>query len=344
MLGNEILLSWYHQGGVRDKINGNLFVKNIHEKVKSKDLYDLFATCGTISSCKVKYNPSGKCKGYGYVQYDSKEHAEAAIAKFNGLQWNETKLEVSHFKTSKDRESSVYRYNNLYVKCIPKKFTNEDLKNLFLQFGDILSAVVIKETSESPENKGFGFVCFKAASEAKNAEAKAKDLKVNDQNLFVCRALSKEQRKNQKREDRLKTFKDCNLYVKELAEDVNDEKLQNAFSQFGKVISARVMLEKKTCDSGKIETRSRGFGFVCFSNKDDARKALQAAPTKEILGKILYVNIAERKEERIAKYMTSGFIPFQPPFAMPMYPPPFYQYPFPRQPKQRHVNFLILDY
>lgn len=333
-------MSWFRVGGIRDKIANNIFVKNLHEDVKSKDLNEFFSTFGKIFSCRASYNRAGKCKGYGYVCYESKEDTEKALKEANGKTFKGTTIEVCPFKAREARSSSINTYNNLFVKCIPKKFTNEDLKNLFAPNGEIISAVVIKDTAESKENKGFGFVCFKNIENAKAAEEKMKKVAIEGQNLFVTRALSKEEHKKQIREDRLKTFKDCNVYVKELPDDVNDEKLKKAFLEFGTVISARVMLEKKADpNTGKFELKSRNFGFVCFSNKEEAKKAISSAPTKEIFGRSLYVGIAEKKEERIAKAARGFLVPYPPQFPMNMYgmPPPFFQYPYARQPRPRHV-------
>ena len=58
----------------------------------------------------------------------------------------------------------------------------------------------------------------------------------------------------------------CNLYVKNLDLSIDDSKLQEYFSGFGTVTSAKVMHE----DNGL----SKGFGFVCFSNSEEAKRAL----------------------------------------------------------------------
>lgn len=345
LMGNELILSWYRPGGIRDKLTGNLFVKNIHEDVKAKDLYNYFSTFGIIFSCRVKYNNVGKCKGYGYVQFENIEDAKKALEATNGKGWNKNKIEVCPFKARENRNSSLTNYNNLFVKCIPKTYTNENLKSLFVSYGEIISAVVVKETTESNVNKGFGFVCYKNIADAKIAEEKMKDAVVEGQKLFVSRALSKDEHKKQLKESRLKTFKDCNLYVKELPDDTNDEKLKVAFAEFGNVISARVMMEKKqNMTTNQIEYKSRGFGFVCFSNKEEAKKAMTAAPTKEILGRILYVNIAQPREERIARAAQMNMFP--PPFPMGMYgmPPQFYPYPYPRQHRNKQVfqKYLLI--
>lgn len=57
-----------------------------------------------------------------------------------------------------------------------------------------------------------------------------------------------------------------NVYVKNLDECIDDNKLQEIFSTCGKIVSAKVMRH----DNGV----SRSFGFVCFSSPGEAKKAL----------------------------------------------------------------------
>jgi polyadenylate-binding protein len=86
-----------------------------------------------------------------------------------------------------------------------------------------------------------------------------------------------------------------NLYVKNIDDSVDDEKLRQEFSQYGTITSARVMFE---------DGRSKGFGFVCFSSPEEATKAVTAM-NGHILGtKPLYVALAQRKEDRKAQLAT----------------------------------------
>lgn len=337
----EISLSSYKVGGVRDKTTGNLFIKGLNPNTKSKDLYEFFSKYGKILSCRVRYdNETGKCKGYGYVQFEMKESADKALDKNNNDILMEKKIETSPYICSKNRKT---RYNNLYVKCIPKNFTNENLKELFTKYGKIISAVVIKDKAEDKENKGFGFVCFETPQEANAAEKEMKDVNVEGKKLFICEALPREVHKKKLKEERLQAFKDCNLYVKELPEDINDDKLKEAFSKFGNVLSVRVMLDKKLDPTtGTTIRKSRGYGFVCFSSKEEAANVKQLAQNTNILGKQLYVNIAQAKIERVARAHHQQFMPFPqyPPMGMYPMPPPFYYNPYPRQRGPRQVYIL----
>jgi len=79
------------------------------------------------------------------------------------------------------------------------------------------------------------------------------------------------------------------LYVGNLAYSVNDESLQSNFSEFGTVVSAKVMMDR---DSG----RSKGFGFVEMSTPDEAQAAIRGLNGKSIDGRGIVVNEARPKE------------------------------------------------
>jgi RNA recognition motif-containing protein len=81
------------------------------------------------------------------------------------------------------------------------------------------------------------------------------------------------------------------LYVGNLAYSVRDESLQAAFSQFGNVASAKVMMDR---DTG----RSKGFGFVEMGNDAEAQAAINGMNGQSLEGRPLVVNEARPREER----------------------------------------------
>ncbi len=81
------------------------------------------------------------------------------------------------------------------------------------------------------------------------------------------------------------------LYVGNLAYSVRDESLQTAFSQFGTVTSAKVMMDRET-------GRSKGFGFVEMSSSAEAQAAMNAMNGQPLEGRAIVVNEARPREER----------------------------------------------
>jgi len=88
---------------------------------------------------------------------------------------------------------------------------------------------------------------------------------------------------------------DNKLYVGNLSYTVRDESLQDHFSAFGGVMSAKVMMDR---DSG----RSKGFGFVEMTTADEAQAAIRGLNGQELDGRALTVNVARPREERSGSF------------------------------------------
>ncbi len=81
------------------------------------------------------------------------------------------------------------------------------------------------------------------------------------------------------------------LYVGNLAFQTSSADLQQLFAQAGKVESASVVEDRET-------GRSRGFGFVEMSTKEEGATAIQQFNGQEVGGRALNVNEAKPREER----------------------------------------------
>ncbi len=82
-----------------------------------------------------------------------------------------------------------------------------------------------------------------------------------------------------------------NIYVSNLSFNTSDAELQDLFSKFGAVTSAKVITDRET-------GRSRGFGFVEMSNDDEAKTAMSSLNNKEIEGRAMSVSVAKEREAR----------------------------------------------
>lgn len=357
--GRPCRIMWSQRDpALRKTGQGNVFIKNLDLAIDNKALHDTFASFGHILSCKVAQDEFGASKGYGFVHYETAEGAREAIKAVNGMLLNDKKVFVGHHIARKDRESKFdemkANFTNIYVKNIELEVTDEEFRDLFEKYGEVTSASIARDT-ENGKSRGFGFVNYINHENAATAVDELHNQDFHGQNLYVGRAQKKSEREEElrkqheaARQEKASKFQGVNLYVKNLADEVDDEELRKIFSTIGTVTSAKVMRDngsdgndssdgekddkenKETEKEGKRTNeddeqgvdkagvkdkdatdkkdvskapkktlgKSKGFGFVCFSNPDEATKAVSEYHQKMVLGKPLYVAIAQRKDVR----------------------------------------------
>ncbi|KAM4842352.1 polyadenylate-binding protein 1-like [Thomomys bottae] len=298
--GQPIRIMWSHRDpGLRKSGVGNIFIKNLEDSIDNKALYDTFSTFGNILSCKVVCNEHGS-RGFGFVHFETHEAAQQAISTMNGMLLNDRKVFVGHFKSRREREAELgarkQEFTNIYVKNLHADMDEQGLQDLFSQFGKMLSVKVMRNSSG--QSRGFGFVNFEKHEDAQKAVDHMNSQEVSGRLLYVGRAQKRAERQNelkrkfeQMKQDRQNRYQGVNLYVKNLDDSINDEKLRKVFSPYGVITSAKVMTES---------SHSKGFGFVCFSSPEEATKAVTEMNGRIVGTKPLYVALAQRKEERKA--------------------------------------------
>ncbi|XVE56809.1 hypothetical protein DITRI_Ditri04bG0040600 [Diplodiscus trichospermus] len=90
---------------------------------------------------------------------------------------------------------------------------------------------------------------------------------------------------------RMSTSPSSKLFVGGISYQTDDQSLKEAFSKYGEVIDARVIVDR---DTG----RSRGFGFVTYTSTEDASSALQALDGQDLHGRRVRVNYAAERPPR----------------------------------------------
>ncbi|KAJ7569993.1 hypothetical protein O6H91_01G102800 [Diphasiastrum complanatum] len=90
------------------------------------------------------------------------------------------------------------------------------------------------------------------------------------------------------------------LFIGGLAWGTDTEALKEAFSSYGEVTDAKVIVDR---DTG----RSRGFGFVSFTSDQDAESALQAMDGKELGGRMIRVDYATERGSGFGGGVSRGF-------------------------------------
>lgn len=173
---------------------------------------------------------------------------------------------------------------------------DDELSTMFGEFGPITSAVITRDNDG--KSRGFGFVNFEDHEDAYKAVEALNETEHHGQQLYVSRAQKKNEREEELRRqyeqaklEKLSKYQGVNLYVKNLDDDVDDDRIRQEFSVYGVITSAKIMRDEKT-------NASRGFGFVCFSSPEEATRAVTEMNGRMLGSKPIYVALAQRKEVR----------------------------------------------
>lgn len=82
-----------------------------------------------------------------------------------------------------------------------------------------------------------------------------------------------------------------NIYVANLSFHTTEDDLRTMFSQYGKVESVKIILDKET-------NKSRGFGFIEMQDDQAGQEAIKMLNNKDIQGRLLSVTVARPKENK----------------------------------------------
>lgn len=320
---------------LRKSGKGNIFIKNLDKDIDNLALYDTFSRFGQVLSCKIEADEKGESKGYGYIQFSTQDAADKAIQTVSGNLLKGKKVFVGPFVTKKERmvANGSKKFTNVYVKNLPETITEEQLKTMFTPFGNVQSSVIMKGDDGSV-SKGFGFVNFEDTESAEKAVEEMNNKDYEGRTIFVGRAQKRHERDSELRQkfeqmkmEQMTKYQGVNLYVKNLDDDLDEEKLRGVFDSFGTITSCKVMSDPKG--------GSKGFGFVCFNTPEEATKAVTEMNGKIVGSKPLYVGLAQRKDARkvqlehqFAQRKQMQRIP-QAPIAYPPGAPPMGPYVFP---------------
>ncbi|KPI84686.1 putative polyadenylate-binding protein 1 [Leptomonas seymouri] len=277
--------------------NGNIFVKNLETQVDSKSLHDIFTKFGSILSCKVMEDEEGKSRGYGFVHFKDEAAASDAIVKMNGSadHANDEKkaLYVANFIRRNARLAAlVANFTNVYIKQVLPSVNKDVIEKFFAKFGGITSAAACKDKS----GRVFAFCNFEKHDDAVKAIEAMHDHHIDGitapgEKLYVQRAQPRSERLIALRQKYMQHQSlGNNLYVRNFDAEFTDADLLELFKEYGNVKSCRVMVSENGA--------SRGFGFVSFSDADEANAALREMNGRMLNGKPLIVNIAQRRDQR----------------------------------------------
>ncbi|KAJ9568440.1 hypothetical protein OSB04_004406 [Centaurea solstitialis] len=266
--GKSIRIMWCQKDPIlRKNGSGNLFVKNLDLGVRDVRLEEVF---GGLE---------------GFFLFDSEESSKEAICGLDGSMLDGKKLIVTKFVKKSERKEP--EFTNVYVKNLDEDYSESSLKEKFSEYGKVTSAVIMNDTKG--KSRGFGFVNFESHTDAKMAIEALNDAEIGSKKWFVGKAMMKAARDMflQRKAGSQPNPNASNLFVRNLATSVNAEDLKKVFGAFGRVIFAKVMCYKNGV--------SKGIGYICFSNPQEAKKAMDFL-NGDYLVYVFLVCIFEQKE------------------------------------------------
>ncbi|XP_043687236.1 28 kDa ribonucleoprotein, chloroplastic-like [Telopea speciosissima] len=175
----------------------------------------------------------------------------------------------------------------LFVGNLPFDMDSEKLAQLFDQAGIVEVAEVIYNR-ETDRSRGFGFVTMSTVEEAEKAVEMFHRYDVSGRLLTVNKAAPRGSQPERPPRMFEPSFR---IYVGNLPWQVDNARLEQVFSEHGKVVDARVVYDRET-------GRSRGFGFVTMASQSELDDAIAALDGQSLDGRAIRVNVAEDRPRR----------------------------------------------
>ncbi|KAJ0564053.1 putative RNA recognition motif domain, nucleotide-binding alpha-beta plait domain superfamily [Helianthus annuus] len=173
----------------------------------------------------------------------------------------------------------------IFVGNLPYDLDSEKLAELFSSSGVVEIAEVIYNR-DTEQSRGFGFVTMSTVEEAEKAVDTFNGYDLSGRLLTVNKAAPRGSQP-----ERRVVASSFKIYVGNLAWQVDNGQLEQAFSEHGKVVDARVIYDRET-------GRSRGFGFVTMASETEMNDAIAALDGQSLDGRAIRVNVAEDRPKR----------------------------------------------
>ncbi|XP_051542740.1 polyadenylate-binding protein 1A-like [Myxocyprinus asiaticus] len=270
----------------------SLFVGDLHPDVTEEMLLNTFIPFGPIFSVRVcRDRETLLSLGYGYVNFVNLADAENALDTLLFQVLIDRPMRIMF--SQRDATLRKTGIGNIFIKGLAKSINSLALYNTFSTFGDILSCKVVCDKNGS---KVYGYVHFATYEAAEMAIRKLNGMMLNDQIVSIYHYKLYEERQAERmasfetrNQDHQRQYPGVSLYVSNLPYNMHDEQLRTAFSPFGTVISAKVMMENG---------RSKGFGFVAFISAESATKAVATMNGRVVGGRFLRVVLSLHNQEK----------------------------------------------
>ncbi|KAM6921304.1 nucleolin [Xenentodon cancila] len=264
------------QEGKKERDARTLFVKNLPFSATVDDLKELFEDAVDV---RLPQGQNGSNRGIAYIEFRSEAEAEKMLEEAQGADVQGRSIIVDYVGEKSQKGGKVAATGTanktLVVNNLAFSATEETLQSTFEK------AVSIRIPQKDGRQKGFAFVEFETADDAKEAMENLNYTEIEGRSI----RLEYSQQSGGRDGGRGNSGPTKTLFVKGLSEDTTDQTLKDAFDG---AVGARIVTDR---DTGS----SKGFGFVDFDNEGDCKAAKEAMEDGEIDGSKITLDYAKPK-------------------------------------------------
>ncbi|KAH8382925.1 hypothetical protein KR009_005824, partial [Drosophila setifemur] len=252
-----------------------VFCGKIPKDMYEDELIPLFENCGTIWDLRLMMDPmTGTNRGYAFVTFTNRDAAVNAVRQ----------LDNHEIKPGKCLKINISVPNlRLFVGNIPKsKGKDEILEEFGKLTAGLYEVIIYSSPDDKKKNRGFCFLEYeshKAASLAKRRLGTGR-IKVWGCDIIVDWADPQEE------PDEQTMSKVKVLYVRNLTQDVTEDKLKEQFEQYGKVERVK---------------KIKDYAFIHFEDRDSAVEAMRGLNGKEVGASNIEVSLAKPPSDKKKK-------------------------------------------
>uniref|UniRef100_A0AAX7SV11 Probable RNA-binding protein 19 n=1 Tax=Astatotilapia calliptera TaxID=8154 RepID=A0AAX7SV11_ASTCA len=304
LLDNSVSLDSFSQAAAA-RSNTVILVKNLPAGVQASELEELFSPYGSLG--RVLLPPSGLTAIVEFLESTEAKRAftRMAYSKFHHvplyLEWapvgvfvakpepgklsQNTEKKIENEEEDDEEEEEALPGSTLFIKNLNFNTTEEKLLETFCKCGKIKSCTISKKKDKTGTEKGFKYFL--------SEQVPACHCKVDDHQLElkVSERATRTAVVTRKKKQADKKQTGSKILVRNVPFQASVREIRELFCTFGELKTVR--LPKKAAGSGS----HRGFGFVDFLTKQDAKKAFAAlCHSTHLYGRRLVLEWADAEE------------------------------------------------